>query len=170
LWSLRVRAHISVTRGLFAFLNWLSLSWTVALACIQHLFRSESTFLRTPKEGTERTLRGAFNAARVETAFAVFLWSAPITLALFAFGGAQTHQRSEPGLLRPPGRVARGDPVSFLKDRLTSPAPTASPAPQATTTPAATTSTTEPPPTAAPTATPVTSTAPPAAAVATATP
>ncbi len=81
LWSLRVRANISVVRGAFAFLNWLSLSWTVALACVQHLFRSESTFLRTPKEGREKTIRGAFNAARVETAFTVLLWGAPIALA-----------------------------------------------------------------------------------------
>lgn len=86
LWSLRVRAHIGLKRGIFAFLNWLSLSWTVALACLQHLFRSESTFLRTPKEGKERTLRGALKAARTETAFAVLLWGAPVILAFLGRG------------------------------------------------------------------------------------
>jgi hypothetical protein len=86
LWSLRVRAKIGVKRGLFAFLNWLSLSWTVALACLQHLFRSESTFLRTPKEGKERTLRGALKAARTETAFTLLLWGAPVVLAITGRG------------------------------------------------------------------------------------
>jgi cellulose synthase/poly-beta-1,6-N-acetylglucosamine synthase-like glycosyltransferase len=86
LWSLRVRAHLSVKRGIFAFLNWLSLSWTVALACIQHLFKSESTFLRTPKEGKERTFLGALRAARTEAAFMVVLWGAPIALGVLHRG------------------------------------------------------------------------------------
>ena len=86
LWALRVRAHLKSGRGLMAFLNWLSVSWTVALACIQHLFRSESSFLRTPKEGKENSLLAAFRAARVETAFAVVLWGAPFVLALLHRG------------------------------------------------------------------------------------
>jgi hypothetical protein len=76
LWSLRVRAGLSFKRGSFAFLNWLSCSWVTALACMQHLFRSEATFLRTPKEGKERSFWAALNGARVETALAVALWGA----------------------------------------------------------------------------------------------
>jgi cellulose synthase/poly-beta-1,6-N-acetylglucosamine synthase-like glycosyltransferase len=86
LWSLRVRAGLSFKRGSFAFLNWLSCSWVTALACIQHLFRSEATFLRTPKEGKERSFWAALNGARVETALAVLLWGTGI--AIIATGRA----------------------------------------------------------------------------------
>jgi cellulose synthase/poly-beta-1,6-N-acetylglucosamine synthase-like glycosyltransferase len=86
LWSLRVRAGISLKRSIFAFLNWLSLSWTVALACLQHLFRSETSFLRTPKEGVERSLSNALRAARAETAMAVALWAAASAVAVSGRG------------------------------------------------------------------------------------
>src|SRR4029453_11857174 len=41
LWALRDRARIGFRQTILAFANWLSLSWTVALACIQGLGRSE---------------------------------------------------------------------------------------------------------------------------------
>ncbi|HYZ91594.1 MAG TPA: glycosyltransferase [Actinomycetota bacterium] len=88
MWSLRVKSRISFKRSAFAFLSWLSLSWTVALACIQHLFRSETSFLRTPKEGTERSFLNALRAARAETAIAVALWGAAIAVAVSGRGTA----------------------------------------------------------------------------------
>lgn len=78
LWSLRIRAGISTKRSVFAFLNWLSMSWTTSLACLQHLFSSEAAFMRTPKTGKDRTLLAALGAARVETALAVVIWGAGI--------------------------------------------------------------------------------------------
>ena len=86
LWSLRVRAGLSFKRCSFAFLNWLSCSWVTALACIQHAFRSEATFLRTPKEGKERSVWAALNGARVETAIAVALWGAGIAVIATGHG------------------------------------------------------------------------------------
>jgi hypothetical protein len=34
-WALRRRIGMGFRRALLAFANWLSLSWTVALACVQ---------------------------------------------------------------------------------------------------------------------------------------
>jgi hypothetical protein len=48
LWALPRSTGIGSRRALLAFANWLSLSWTVALACIQGLVRSRGVFLRTP--------------------------------------------------------------------------------------------------------------------------
>jgi hypothetical protein len=88
LWSLRVRAGLGFGRSAFAFLNWLSCSWVTALACIQHFFRSEATFLRTPKEGKERSLLAAIGAARVETALALLLWGCGIAILATGHGTA----------------------------------------------------------------------------------
>ena len=88
---------LSFKRGSFAFLNWLSCSWVTALACIQHVFRSEATFLRTPKEGKERSIWAALNGARVETALAVALWGA---------GAAISRDRTCHRVPRRPVRVA----------------------------------------------------------------
>jgi len=71
---------------MFAFANWLSLSWTVALACMQGLFRKEGVFMRTPKTGERRSLLAAVWTARSETAIAALLWGGAVVLALH--GGA----------------------------------------------------------------------------------
>ncbi len=83
-WALRSRSRISYRRALLAFANWLSLSWTVALACLQGLLRSEGTFLRTPKTRGESRWRDALVAARVETLFALALLGGAIALAVGA--------------------------------------------------------------------------------------
>ena len=62
IWALRQRERISYGRALLAFMNWLSLSLTVARACVEGLIRSEGTFLRTPKTGRVHRLRAAINA------------------------------------------------------------------------------------------------------------
>ena len=49
--ALRIKTSIGWRRAVLAFVNWLALSWTVALACLQGLTRSRGTFLRTPKTG-----------------------------------------------------------------------------------------------------------------------
>jgi cellulose synthase/poly-beta-1,6-N-acetylglucosamine synthase-like glycosyltransferase len=88
LWTLRVKSHISIKRSVFAFMSWLSLSWTVAIACLQHMSRKEASFLRTPKEGKERSLASALRAARAETVLAVLLWGAASVVAISGRGTA----------------------------------------------------------------------------------
>jgi cellulose synthase/poly-beta-1,6-N-acetylglucosamine synthase-like glycosyltransferase len=98
MWSLRHRTGIGWKRAILAFANWLSLSWTGALACLQALFRSEGVFLRTPKSADDPSLASAIWAARSESALALSLWGAgvavgvlhvatPFLLALFAWQG-----------------------------------------------------------------------------------
>jgi cellulose synthase/poly-beta-1,6-N-acetylglucosamine synthase-like glycosyltransferase len=76
LWALRARARIGFRRAILAFANWLSLSWTVALACIQGLVRSEGVFLRTPKTDERRNVITALWSARTEVVLTLALWTA----------------------------------------------------------------------------------------------
>jgi glycosyltransferase involved in cell wall biosynthesis len=98
-WALRRRTGIGLRRALLAFANWLSLSWTVALACVQGLVRSRGVFLRTPKQAEGYGLANALWATRAETLLAVALWGAagllagwrhpgPLLLGLLAWQGA----------------------------------------------------------------------------------
>jgi hypothetical protein len=100
LWALRVRTGISVRRAVMAFMVWLSVSWTLALACIQALIRRKGVFMRTPKTSERRGLIDALRAAKPETLLALALWGAGIAsasragrngwliLALFAWQGS----------------------------------------------------------------------------------
>jgi cellulose synthase/poly-beta-1,6-N-acetylglucosamine synthase-like glycosyltransferase len=81
-WALRQRTHISYRRAVLAFVNWLSLSWTVALACLQGLVRREGVFLRTPKTESHHSLRAALAAARSETVLFLVLWAAALAVGL----------------------------------------------------------------------------------------
>jgi hypothetical protein len=74
MWSLRVRTGISVRRTLLAFANWLSLSWTVSLACVQGLLRAEGVFMRTPKTSEGHRLISALWSARAESLIAAVIW------------------------------------------------------------------------------------------------
>ena len=73
LWAVRIQTKISWKRAFFAFLNWLSLSWTVAIACVQGLTRRKGVFLRTPKTDDHHKLSAALWSARTETFWAVML-------------------------------------------------------------------------------------------------
>jgi cellulose synthase/poly-beta-1,6-N-acetylglucosamine synthase-like glycosyltransferase len=99
LWALRVRTRIGLRRAILAFANWLSLSWTVALACVQGLVRKHGVFMRTPKTGERRDPLSAIWTAKSETAIAGLLWagailaarrsgSTPFVLGLLAWQGA----------------------------------------------------------------------------------
>jgi hypothetical protein len=98
-WALRRRTGIGLRRALLAFADWLSLSWTVALACAQGLVRSRGVFLRTPKQADGGRLANALWATRAETLLAVALWGAagllagwrhpgPLLLGLLVWQGA----------------------------------------------------------------------------------
>jgi cellulose synthase/poly-beta-1,6-N-acetylglucosamine synthase-like glycosyltransferase len=80
-WALRRRTGIGLRRALLAFINWLALSWTVALACVQGLVRSKGVFLRTPKQADGSRLANALWAARSETLLALALWGGAGLLA-----------------------------------------------------------------------------------------
>jgi cellulose synthase/poly-beta-1,6-N-acetylglucosamine synthase-like glycosyltransferase len=82
IWALRQRTRISYGRALLAFANWLSLSWTVALACLQGLVRREGVFLRTPKTEEDHHLRATVAAARTELSLTLILWGLAGALAV----------------------------------------------------------------------------------------
>jgi cellulose synthase/poly-beta-1,6-N-acetylglucosamine synthase-like glycosyltransferase len=82
LWSLRHRAGLGVGRSLLAFLNWLSVSWTVAMASLQALIRSKMVFMRTPKEEERQSLWTALRDAKTETGLALLLWGSGVAVAL----------------------------------------------------------------------------------------
>ena len=98
-WALRLRTGIGLRRATLAFANWLSLSWTVALACVQGLVRGKGVFMRTPKSGDRRDPLSAIWTARSETVLAALLWGSaavllgegratPFLLGLLAWQGA----------------------------------------------------------------------------------
>jgi cellulose synthase/poly-beta-1,6-N-acetylglucosamine synthase-like glycosyltransferase len=98
LWTLRQRTRLGLRRAILAFANWLSLSWTVALASLQALFRTRAVFMRTPKTAERPSFIGALWAARTETALTALLWTAgaltairgeatPFLLGLFVWQG-----------------------------------------------------------------------------------
>jgi hypothetical protein len=80
LWALRKCTGISTKRALLAFANWLSLSWTVAIACMQGLTRSEGVFMRTPKRSEDHHLLSALWAAKTESIIAAALWAAGLAV------------------------------------------------------------------------------------------
>lgn len=82
LWSLRQRTGIGARRSFMALLNWLSMSWTVAMASLQGLVRRQAVFLRTPKEKEHQTFWSALNAAKMEAALALALWGCGLAAAL----------------------------------------------------------------------------------------
>lgn len=84
LWALRHQSRISVPRAMLAFAAWLSLSWTIALACLQGLTRTSQPFIRTPKWRSEGGFVEALRTTRAESALA---GSALIAAFLVAIGG-----------------------------------------------------------------------------------
>jgi hypothetical protein len=76
-----MRTRISYLRAVFAFINWLSLSWTVAFACVQGLIRREGVFMRTPKSEDDRSLWAAMVSARTELGLTAVMWGMAAALA-----------------------------------------------------------------------------------------
>ena len=81
LWALRRSTGIGRKRAVFAFANWLALSWTVAVADLKALWRSEGVFLRTPKWKGTHSLGEAIRASRAETVLAASLVTLGILVA-----------------------------------------------------------------------------------------
>lgn len=80
LWALRRLNGIGTRRALLAFLTWLSLSWTVALACAKGLVRRDGVFLRTPKWSSRGGIVEAMRATGVESSLAATLWAAAVVV------------------------------------------------------------------------------------------
>ena len=72
-WALRLRERISLKRAVLAFVNWLSLSLTVARACVEGLVRPAGVFLRTPKTAGAHRVRAAVAASRGESLVALVM-------------------------------------------------------------------------------------------------
>jgi len=82
-WALRHLTGISTRRALFAFANWMGLSWTVGLACAKGLFSGRGVFLRTPKWRGRGGLVEAMRETRIESSMAGCLWVAAAGLLAF---------------------------------------------------------------------------------------
>jgi hypothetical protein len=80
-WGLRRQTNMSMGRAVLAFATWLSLSWTVALAAVRGIVRSEGVFLRTPKWKAGLRMAEALRGTRVETAVALGLWGVALAMA-----------------------------------------------------------------------------------------
>ena len=65
------RSSATSTTRILAAAGWLSLSWTVAYASIQGLFRKEGAFLRTPKVEDRKGVLTAVWTARTESLIAL---------------------------------------------------------------------------------------------------
>jgi cellulose synthase/poly-beta-1,6-N-acetylglucosamine synthase-like glycosyltransferase len=72
-WALRSRTGCSWRDGLGAFLSMLSLSWTIAQACISGILHSKGVFLRTPKDSDQGDLANALRVTLGEATLGVAL-------------------------------------------------------------------------------------------------
>lgn len=80
-WALRMTTKCTWRDGVGAFSSMLSLSWTVAQACLSALWDDRGTFLRTPKFNVEADITRALKAAAWEAFLGIILLAAiPIVL------------------------------------------------------------------------------------------
>lgn len=66
LWGLRHALHLTWKRAFYALTLWFSLTWVVALACVQALIQKRGIFLRTPKSMTNLRWVRAIQASSLE--------------------------------------------------------------------------------------------------------
>jgi cellulose synthase/poly-beta-1,6-N-acetylglucosamine synthase-like glycosyltransferase len=93
LWGLRYALSLSWRRAFDALTLWFSLTWVVALACVQAMIRQRGVFLRTPKAVTNVAWLRAVQATSWETTLGVACLiggvsafvrlPAPLTVGLF---------------------------------------------------------------------------------------
>src|ERR1700689_4417749 len=74
LWTLRLWTTMSFKRALLSLVISLSVTWVVALGCLEGMARRDAVFLRTSKVAGRRRIRTALRLTRVETALAVVLY------------------------------------------------------------------------------------------------
>ncbi len=85
-WGLRARLRVGWLDAVAVFGIFVSLSWAVALACLQGLTGRSAAFLRTPKFSERQKLRHALQATKVETAVACLCGFGAVTAATAGAG------------------------------------------------------------------------------------
>ena len=86
IWALRHRTGIGLKRAVLAFVNWLSMSWTVAVATVQGLILRQGVFMRTPKSSEHSRRLSALWSARTESLVAAAVWGSGIVVILKGVG------------------------------------------------------------------------------------
>jgi cellulose synthase/poly-beta-1,6-N-acetylglucosamine synthase-like glycosyltransferase len=81
LWTLRLWTTMSFRRALLSLVISLSVTWVVALGCLEGMARRDAVFLRTSKVAGRRRIRTALRLTRVETSLAVVLYTGAGLLA-----------------------------------------------------------------------------------------
>lgn len=76
MFSLRLWTTMGFRRALFSLLISLSVTWVIALGCIEGTVRRDAVFLRTSKVGGRRRISAALRLSKVEAAMAVALFAA----------------------------------------------------------------------------------------------
>jgi hypothetical protein len=74
LWTLRLWTTMSFRRALLSLVISLSVTWVVALGCLEGMARRDAVFLRTSKVAGRRRIRTALRLTRVETTLSVALY------------------------------------------------------------------------------------------------
>ena len=80
-WTLRYWTTMSFRRAVLSLVISLSVTWVVALGCLEGVARRDGVFLRTAKAGGRRSIPRALWLTRVETALALALCAAAAALA-----------------------------------------------------------------------------------------
>jgi cellulose synthase/poly-beta-1,6-N-acetylglucosamine synthase-like glycosyltransferase len=75
LWTLRLWTTMSFRRALLSLVISLSVTWVVALGCLEGMARRDAVFLRTSKVAGRRRIRTALRLTRVESTLAVVLYT-----------------------------------------------------------------------------------------------
>jgi len=81
-WTLRYWTTMSLRRAVLSLVISLSVTWVVALGCIEGVARRDGVFLRTSKAGGRRSIPRALWLTRVETTLALALYVAAAALAV----------------------------------------------------------------------------------------
>ena len=81
-WTLSHWTTMSLRRALLSLVISLSVTWVVALGCIEGVARRDGVFLRTSKAGGRRSIPRALWLTRVETSLALALYTAAAALAV----------------------------------------------------------------------------------------
>jgi cellulose synthase/poly-beta-1,6-N-acetylglucosamine synthase-like glycosyltransferase len=81
LWTLRLWTTMSFKRALLSLVISLSVTWVVALGCLEGMARRDAVFLRTSKVAGRRRIRTALRLTRVETTLAVAMYTGAGLLA-----------------------------------------------------------------------------------------
>ncbi len=74
LWTLRIWTTMSFRRALLSLVISLSVTWVVALGCLEGIARRDAVFLRTSKVAGRRSILKALRLTRVETILATALY------------------------------------------------------------------------------------------------